>query len=194
MLLEPTFVALKLVSFFEKLDIPYFIGGSLASAIYGVVRATNDVDIVADLKMEHILPLKEALQDEFYIDEEMIKEAIKRKSSFNLIYLEWMFKIDIFVFDCHPYTQEQLRRRYKEIVIRNPEQTAYISTPEDTILSKLQWYKMGGEVSDRQWSDVLGVLKVQGRRLDMKYLLCWADKLNLKHLLKKSLEEAGIEG
>ncbi len=190
MLLEPAFVALKVISVFEKLDVPYFVGGSLASAIHGVVRTTNDVDIVADLKMEHVLPLKKALQDEFYIDEDMIKEAIKRKSSFNLIYLEWMFKVDIFISNTHLYTQEQLKRRYKEIVIHEPEQTAYIATPEDTVLSKLQWYKMGGEVSDRQWNDVLGVLKVQGNRLDMNYLQHWACELNLSDLLKKSLEEA----
>ncbi|MDI6791745.1 MAG: hypothetical protein QME81_02595 [bacterium] len=191
MLLEPTTVALKIISVFEELGVPYFIGGSLASAIHGVVRATNDVDIVADLKMEHVLPLKKALQDEFYIDEEMIKEAIKRKSSFNIIYLEWMFKVDIFVLGSRPYVQEQLRRRYEEIVSRKPEQTAYIATREDTILSKLEWYRMGGEVSDRQWSDVLGVIKVQGNCLDMDYLNHWANKLNLDDLLKKALDEAG---
>ncbi|MEW6608346.1 MAG: DUF6036 family nucleotidyltransferase [bacterium] len=193
MLLEPVSVALKVISVFEKLDIPYFIGGSLASAIHGVVRATNDVDIVADLKMEHILPLKEALQGEFYIDEEMIKDAIKRKSSFNVIYLKLVFKIDIFVSSSIPYSQEQFRRRYKETLIHESQQTAYIATPEDTILSKLEWYKLGGEISERQWIDVLGILKVQGKRLDINYLLNWAEKLGLNQLLKRSMEEAGIE-
>jgi len=69
MLLEPASIALKVISIFEKLGIPYFIAGSLASAIHGVVRATNDVDIVADLKIKHIPQLKKALQKEFYIDE-----------------------------------------------------------------------------------------------------------------------------
>lgn len=191
MLLEPVSIALKVISVFEELNIPYFIGGSLASAIHGVVRATNDVDIVANLRMEHILPLKKALQNEFYIDEDMIKDAIKRKSSFNLIYLELIFKIDIFVSGSHPYAQEQLRRRYKEIVIRKPEQTAYIATPEDTVLSKLEWYKKGEGISDRQWSDILGVLKVQGTKLDMSYIRRWAEKLSISGLLKKALDDAG---
>lgn len=192
MLLEPVSVALKVILVLEELDIPYFISGSLASAIHGVVRATNDVDIVADLKMEHVIPLKKALQNEFYVDEDMIREAIGKKSSFNLIYLELMFKIDIFVSSNHPYAQEQLRRRYNEIVINKPEQTAYISTPEDTILSKLKWYKMGGCISDRQWSDVLGVLKVQGEQLDMVYLKQWAEDLGISDLLRKALDEAGL--
>ncbi|MFH1562932.1 MAG: hypothetical protein ABIF11_05890 [Nitrospirota bacterium] len=192
MLLEPTSVALKVISVFEELGIPYFIGGSLASAIHGVVRSTNDVDIVADLKPEHILPLKNALQSEFYIDKDMIKEAIERKSCFNLIYLELMFKVDIFVAGNHPYIQEQFKRRGKETIIRNPEKIAYVSTPEDTILSKLDWFRKGGGVSDRQWADVLGVIKLQGKRLDMDYLHDWANKLNLGDLFRKGLEEAGI--
>jgi hypothetical protein len=114
MLLRPISIALKVISVLEDLCVPYFIGSSLASAIYGVVRATNDVDIVAGLKMEHVIPFKEALQKEFYIDEDMIKKAIKRKSSFNLIYLELMFKVDVFILTDHHYDQEQLKRRYKE--------------------------------------------------------------------------------
>ncbi|MDI6736668.1 MAG: hypothetical protein QME42_10855 [bacterium] len=193
MLLEPTSVALKVISVFEELGIPYFIGGSLASAIHGVVRSTNDVDIVADLKSEHILPLKNALQSEFYIDEEMIEEAIERKSCFNLIYLELMFKIDIFIASNHPYIQEQFKRRSKETVTQNPQKSAYVATPEDTILSKLEWFRKGGEVSDRQWTDVLGIIKLQKEEVDMAYLHEWANKLNLGDLLRKGLEEAGIE-
>jgi len=192
MLIEPTFVALKVISVLERLDISYFISGSLASALHGVVRSTNDVDIVADLKMEHVLPLKKALKDEFYIDEEMIKEAIEKKSSFNIIYLEWIFKVDIFIPGNYPYLKEQLRRRYKEIVVSKPRQTAYIATPEDTILSKLEWYKMGDKASDRQWNDVLGVLKVQGDRLNMDYLYHWANKLDIDNLLEKALNEVEI--
>jgi len=193
MLVEPTVVALKIITVFEELGIPYFIGGSLASAIHGVVRSTNDVDIVADLKLEHILPLKNALQSEFYIDEDMIKEAIERKSYFNLIYLELMFKVDIFIASNHPYIQEQFKRRGKETIIRDSEKSAYVATPEDTILSKLDWFRKGGGISDRQWMDVLGIIKVQGKQLDMDYLHDWADKLNLGDLLKKGLEEAGIK-
>ena len=114
------------------------------------------------------------------------------KSSFNIIYLEWIFKVDIFIPGNYPYLKEQLRRRYKEIVVSKPRQTAYIATPEDTILSKLEWYKMGDKASDRQWNDVLGVLKVQGDRLNMDYLYHWANKLDIDNLLEKALNEVEI--
>ncbi|MBI4753666.1 hypothetical protein HY793_04790 [Candidatus Desantisbacteria bacterium] len=103
-----------------------------------------------------------------------------------------MFKVDVFVLGNYPYLHEQIRRRCKEVIVSKPEETAFVATPEDTILSKLEWYKMGNEISDRQWGDVLGVMKVQGKRLDMDYLYCWATKLEIDILLKKALHEAGI--
>ena len=90
MLTEPLLVTLKVTSTFEALNISYVIGGSLASAVHGTMRATMDADIVADLHPEHISPLVEALNTEFYADELMIKEAISTQSSFNLIHLETM--------------------------------------------------------------------------------------------------------
>lgn len=192
MLSDPIQITLLVVESMERLGISYLIGGSLSSSIHGIARATRDADIVAAIAERHADILAEALKDDFYADVSMIKDAIKHQSSFNLIHLDSMFKIDVYVLKPDEFSIEEFKRRQKMIIIPSPETTAYIATSEDTILSKLEWYKKGGEVSDRQWSDVLGVMKVQAERLDMDYLQHWANKLNITNLLKKALHEAGI--
>ncbi len=190
MLSEPIAVTLLVIEVLERLNVPYLIGGSLASAVHGVARATVDTDLVADLHLEHAVPLAQALSDMFYVDVESIRDAIRRRSSFNLIHLETMFKVDVFVRKQRPFDQAQFERRVAQIVATDPERTAYVATPEDIVLAKLEWYRMGGEVSDRQWRDVLGVLKVQWGRLDLAYLRRWAPALGVADLLEKALSAA----
>ena len=187
MLSEPVAVTLSVIEALEALDVPYLIGGSLASAIHGVARATVDTDLVADLRPEHAAPLAQALSDAFYVDVESIQDAIRRRSSFNVIHLETMFKVDVFARKRRPFDRAQFERRAAQVVATDPERTAYVASPEDTVLTKLEWYRMGGEVSDRQWRDVLGVLKVQGERLDPAYLRWWATALEVADLLEKAL-------
>lgn len=184
---EPVTVTLLVINALQKLGVPYLIGGSLASTLHGVVRTTLDTDIVAELRLEHVTPLVEILESIFYIDDQAVHEAIQRQSSFNLIHLETMFKVDIFVSKQRPFDQAQFARRTAQIIATNPDQSAYIATAEDTILTKLEWYRLGGEVSERQWRDVLGVLKVQGNRLDLAYLRHWALELRVTDLLEKAL-------
>lgn len=190
MLTDPILVILLVTDSMEKFGIPYLIGGSLASSIHGIARATRDVDIIADMTERDIEAFSGELKDRFYIDSEMIREAIKYHSSFNLIHLESMFKVDVYILKQDAFSTEEFKRRRKLVISPFPEKTAYVATPEDTILSKLEWFRMGGGVSDRQWNDVLGILKVQRGRLDIGYLQDWACELNLADLLKRSLEEA----
>jgi len=190
MLPEPIAVTLQVIEALEALGVPYLIGGSLASAIYGVARATVDTDLVADLRLEHAEPLARALSDAFYVDVESIRDAIRRRSSFNVIHLETMFKVDIFIPKQRPFDQAQFQRRVAQVVTTDPERTAYVASPEDIVLAKLEWYRMGGEVSDRQWRDVLGVLRVQGERLDLAYLRHWAAALGISDLLERALSVA----
>jgi len=185
-------VTVKVVKVFEKLGIAYHIGGSLASSAFGVARSTLDVDIVADIKPEQASAVSENLREEFYVDSEMILNAIQKQSCFNLIHLETLFKVDIFPLKNHPFDQQAFSRRLQKPISEDASGQLFFATPEDIILHKLTWYKAGEEVSDRQWNDVLGVLKVQGNQLDMNYLNQWAKELSVSELLEKAIDEAGI--
>lgn len=187
---EATRITLLVTQTLEGLGIPYAVGGSLASSLHGVMRSTLDVDIVADMHFEHIPPLVAALSKEFYADDEMMRDAIEHHSSFNLIHYETAFKVDIFIRKTRAFDQMQLERRKTSVIATDPEQSVYVVSPEDIILAKLEWYRMGGEVSDRQWRDILGVMKTRAEDLDLDYLRKWAVDLKVSDLLERALNEA----
>jgi hypothetical protein len=177
---------------FDQLDVSYYIGGSVTSSIHGIPRSTVDVDLVAALHSQHVHPLVKMLESAYYIDAEMMLEAIQCQASFNLIHLDTMLKIDIFVLKNTVYHREALHRKQKELLDEEHGLEFYLASAEDIILSKLEWFRMGGEVSETQWNDVLGVLKVQNTALDMAYLRQWAAELHLTDLLEHALKDAGI--
>lgn len=187
---EPIEVTLKVTQVLESLGISYLIGGSLASTLYGMVRTTQDSDIVAEMQIEHLQPFVSALEGEFYLDDEMIAEAIQRHSSFNIIHRETMFKVDVFIPQPSPFLRSQLLRSRKQTFIFETEVSAKFASPEDTILAKLEWYRLGGEVSERQWRDILGILKTRAGALDLDYLRKWAEELEVNNLLERALKES----
>jgi hypothetical protein len=187
---EPIQVTMQVVHALEKIGINYVIGGSLASALHGVARATMDSDIVADFREEHITPFVEALKSTFYVDDEMIRDAIRAHRSFNIIHLQTFFKVDIFIAKEREFDRLQIARRSSYVLSSEGNQSAYVASAEDTILAKLEWYRMGDEVSDRQWKDILGVIKVQEGRLDMEYLQRGANLLKVADLLERALIQA----
>ncbi|MBV9385334.1 MAG: hypothetical protein JOZ78_02785 [Chroococcidiopsidaceae cyanobacterium CP_BM_ER_R8_30] len=202
---ESISLALRMAEILDALGIPYLIGGSVASSILGEPRATLDVDIVADLQLSHVQPLVSVMTGEFFIDEMMVVEAIEHKSSFNVIHLDTMQKVDIFILSDQPLAQSEMQRRQQLVInqrsagaasgsapvsAQNPERLIWLSSPEDIILQKLLWYRLGHQVSDRQWRDVLGVLKVQAT-LDFGYLAQWSETLGLENLMAQALREAG---
>jgi hypothetical protein len=190
--LSPLEVLLLVSQTLEQLGIDYVVVGSLASSARGQARATADVDIIADVSAERVPVLIAALGDGFYSDENAIHRAIESHRSFNLIHLDSMFKVDVFIPPPIGFRRDQLRHRRREVVALEPEQSVYLATAEDTILAKLQCYEKGGRVSERQWSDVLGVLRVQAGRLDVEYLRSTARDLGLGELLDLEVETSDI--
>ena len=190
---EPIEVTLKVTGILEKLGIPYLIGGSLASTLYGMVRTTQDSDIISEMRPEHIQPFVTSLQNEFFIDEEMIADSIQQNSSFNIIHRDTMFKVDVFIPRPRPFQRSQITRAKRQTFSLEKEMSANFASAEDTILSKFEWYRMGGEVSDRQWRDTpvgVGVLKTRAGELDLDYLRKWAIELKVNDLLERALNES----
>lgn len=185
-----TEIMLRVIEALEELDSPYLVGGSYASSAHGIARATMDIDILAAIPAKHAGALAAKLEPEFYADEGAIRNAIMAKRSFNVIHLDTMFKVDVFVSKRDPFDLKQLERRTLEVVLRDPERSAYLASPEDIILSKLRWYRKTNEKSERQWSDVLGVMSVQAGKLDLEYLKQWANELSVSDLLERALTES----
>ncbi len=160
----------------QELGISYLIGGSLASSAYGEPRLTNDIDLVADLQPRHVPGLMAKFQmEEFHLDEEAVNGAIARKGQFNIIHPSSGYKVDVFVARRDAFSQSQFARRN---TLRLPDgDDAYFASPEDVILNKMIYWRMGQ--SERQLNDILGMLRVQGERLDRAYIQSWAIRLDL---------------
>lgn len=188
-LLEPIKVTLQVTAVFERLAVPYFIGGSLASTLYGTVRSTQDSDIVAELSVEKVPAFVSALKDDFYVDDQMVADAVTGRTSFNIIHRESMFKVDVFVSRNRRFEQTQFSRSRKVNLSNRPKRSAVFCSPEDILLAKMEWYRMGGEISERQWRDIDDVLKVQKNSLDIDYLNTMANELGVADLLERALSQ-----
>ena len=182
-------VVLHVIDILDELQVRHHLGGSFASAIHGVPRQTMDADLVVDLHPGTVVGLIDRLRDQFYVDLDVAKEAVVRHGSFNAIHLDSGFKIDFFIKGTGEFDEIELERSESTQISADPSRSAMVKTAEDTILRKLQWYRSGGEVSDRQWRDVLGVLTTMGGSLDRRYLGRWATKLSVSDLLERAKAE-----
>lgn len=179
-------VALEVVGRLEELGISYHLAGSYASSIHGIPRQTQDIDLVVDLDDASVTALLDRLPADYYRDLESAREAVRRRTSFNLVHLASGVKLDLFVVGAEPYDREELSRSREVRLPSAPDCPLRVKSAEDTILRKLQWFRMGGETSDRQWGDVLGVVRSQGQALDFEYLERWAKALGLEDLLERA--------
>jgi len=180
-------VAFRVIDVLDDLGIGYHLGGSYASSLHGFPRQTQDIDMVVDLDRSAAGALASRLTGEFYVDESTIHRAIENRRSFNLIHLDSGIKVDLFILGTDDFDRQEFERHRAEVVQVGPERRVFVKTPEDIVLRKLQWYRLGGEVSDRQWTDVLNVIDTQGDRLDRPYLEKWASRLELSDLLDRAL-------
>jgi len=190
---DPIAVTLLVTHALDDLQIPYLVVGSLAAAYYGVSRSSLDSDIVVDLNLKKIPALLKRLGGDFTVDELMAQDAVRRQASFNLIHRPTMFKVDVFIAKRRPFDRAQLERR-RSLKFDTEGQTAFLASAEDTILAKLEWYRLGNETSDRQWQDILGILKVQEDKLDLVLLEDWAARIGVANLLNRAIEETKRNG
>jgi len=183
--LEPVLAVLN------RLGVRHFVGGSVASSAHGVARASLDVDVVAELAPAHVATLVGALQNAFFVDEGRVRAAVTAGRSFNLIHLATMFKVDVFVSRGRPFDASSFARARVEHLSQDPAATGIpLASAEDVLLAKLEWFRKGGESSERQWEDVKGLLRVGGAALDAAYLRHWAPLLDVSDLLDRAFRES----
>ena len=181
-------VAAAVARAFEHAGIEYFLGGSLASSYQGEPRATNDIDFVVAMAEPDVTPFAEALGEDFLVDEPSLRQAVRERRSWNLIHLPTFTKVDLIMQGTGAYDANEFERR-ERVEVRQGE-LLFLKRPEDTVLRKLLWYREGGGVSDRQWRDVIGVLRHSAMLLDSSYLDHWARELALDDLLGRARREA----
>ena len=175
----------------DRLRVRHFIGGSVASSAHGIARASLDVDLVAELEPIHVSHLVAALEPDYFVDEARVRVAVEAKRSFNLIHLETMFKVDVFVSRGRPFDDSSFSRARRERLGVEPGEPGIpLASAEDVLLAKLEWYRSGGETSERQWGDVKGLLRVGAGTLDAAYLRHWAALVGVSDLLDRASRES----
>ncbi len=190
---DPLRVALAVTGILERLGVPYVTAGSFASSVHGEPRSTDDVDIVAELRPAHVAALVNALGREWYVSEETVRDAVARATSFNAVHLASGVKVDLFVVGADPFDAHRVATGRSVRVADEPGAVLRVDTAEHTVLRKLEWFRRGGETSERQWRDVVGVLRAQGNRLDRRELAAWTERLGVEDLLGRALHEAGLQ-
>lgn len=174
---------------FNRLNIEFYIGGSIASSFHGAMRSTMDIDLVAKVREAHVAPLLSELGDAYYASEPAIRDAIRRKSSFNLIHLKTSFKVDVFAHRGRPFDDSAFARAQHGQIGPDPGFTSPIASAEDTIIAKLEWYRLGNETSERQWQDVTTVLRLLGAAANVDYLKEQTESVGVGDLLQRLLAE-----
>lgn len=186
---EPIGVAGLVAAHLARIGVLYVIGGSFASSVHGEPRSTNDIDMVVDLRAVDIDAFIDAMSSEWYVSRDAVVEAVRAGGTFNVIHMPTAVKVDIFVAGLDAFDRARLQRRVPVAFSSGAKPvTLFVDTAEDTILRKLEWYRRGGETSERQWRDVSGIVNAQSARLDRSHLREWAVKLGIDDLLARAFE------
>lgn len=182
--LDPLQMPLHFGAILDELGLNYAVGGSWASTSFGSPRSTYDADFVVDLNAENAPAFLAAVAQDFYVAQDALASAVELGGALNIIHFDTAFQIVIFVAADKPFNEAPLARRVRDPRDYPAGGDLWLVSPEDIALAKLDWYRRGGGVSERQWRDPLGVMKVQGDALDKTYLLEWAAHLGVLELLE----------
>lgn len=181
---DPIALAARVGAALDAIGVLHTIGGSIAASFAGEPRSTIDIDFVIALDRAQVPALVAALPD-FYVSEDSLYRAVDTKGAANAIHQDTQLKVDFFIAGGTPLDEQQLTRRQR-VEVRFG-QVIYIHPAEDVLLQKLRWYRMGGAVSDRQWRDIMGIIRTQGARLDRAYLITHAPILDVEEELALAL-------
>ena len=176
----------RIAEVLDALDVPWAVGGSFASSMHGEPRSTNDIDVIAALRLPHVDVIASTLGDRFYLDTTAMERAIVSRQSFNVIDQHSIVKVDVFVPPRGALGEGQLARRLRRELPGGG--SAYVLSAEDIVLQKLRWYDLGGRSSERQWRDLVAVLRADG--LDSDYLSSTAAESGLAALLSEAFRDA----
>ena len=181
---------LPVIAAFNRLQVPFYVGGSVASSYHGAVRSTMDIDIVSDLRMEHVESFLSGFRQDYYVSEIAVRQAIARRTCFNLINFDTSLKVDVFISRGRPFDLACMRRALKgRMGGANGIVEVPVATVEDTIISKLEWYRLTDETSERQWDDVSRLIRLVGDTLDRVYLKQSAQLVGVTDLLDRLLSK-----
>jgi hypothetical protein len=182
---------IPVIEVFECLGIRYYISGSIACSVYGLPRGAQDIDVVADMQIEHACPLIDHLQAAYTINEQALRDAIAQRNTFSLLHLSSLVKVDVMLPSGTPL-DSLVSQRAQQLSLIEGYLPIWIASPEDVALMRLEWYRDEEAAADDQWNDILGVLKVQAPTLDLRYLRHVAHTLNVSGLLEQALIDTGI--
>lgn len=186
---DPIALALRVATILDEHAVSYALGGSLASSMFGEPRGTIDIDMAIRLEQRQLADLVNTLEVEFYVPVEAARQAVEQSTSFNLIDDDGL-KVDLFVLGDTALDRHQLEHRQRILVTQDPPQYLWVSAPGSQVLRKLEWYQAGGSVSERQWRDVVGILRAQRSTLDLADLTHMAQAIGLGELLDTALRNA----
>ncbi len=182
--LEPVVAALR------RLGVRHYVGGSVASTFHGAIRSTMDVDLVCSLSETGAAALIEACGPDFYASPAAARAAVREQKCFNLIHLPTSYKIDIFIDRGRQFDEAAFARARPEAFGPPATEPIPVATVEDAILAKLEWFRMTDETSERQWDDVLRLVRLHAAKLDLDYLQTMADSIRVRDLLDRVLAAA----
>lgn len=188
---DPTEIALRIAGILVRSGVRYLVGGSLASTAFGEPRATLDVDLVIDLRPEQVDAFVAAVEGDFFVDRSWVHDEVRRHGSFQLVHRASMIRVDVFVPEWTGLHLWKWQRR-RAIDLGGPDRVLDVTAPEGIVIQKLVWYREGGATSDRQWRDVLGVLKSQRGNLDLGETRDYAARCGVSELFERACAEAGV--